>query len=266
MPRFALCLLALCLLCACVAQAEEAAVLPEEIDIYFFHDTACGSCDGTEEFYAAFQSELGTSPLAYPYKLMTYNVFKTDGQAKYQQVLQEYGLAQIPGDFPVMIVYSKVFSGMDSIIKNLREAFLTAGEDIFEKRSVYLPGRDAQRPPFEELPAASEAITILYFYRLTCEECGRTGPVIRALPESVEVAGKAVPVQLLNYNTRSGRNGDKLRLLFEAYEVPSEDQMVPILFIGDHYLAGYDAIASQLQPLLAQSVGVGIRLEKADRQ
>ena len=164
-----------------------------------------------------------------------------------------------------MIVYSKVFSGMESIKKNIKEAFLTAGEDIFEKKSLYLPSLDSQQALFTEVEASPEKLTVLYFYRITCDECNRTESVIRAIPESIEVEGKPISIEVVALNTRSGRNGDRVRFLFDAYDVLPDDQMVPIVFVGERYLAGYDAIAANLRPLLEQSVGVRLLLAEEEQ-
>jgi len=265
MVRIVILLIALCLLCSCATKSEAGAMLPDEIEIYFFHDTACGSCDGAEEFYDILYEELGESRSSFPYKVLSYNVFQTDGYTKYEQVLQEYGLSQDQREFPVMIVYSKVFSGMESIKKNIKEAFLTAGEDIFEKKSLYLPSLDSQQSLFTEVEMSPEKLTVLYFYRITCDECNRTESVIRAIPESIEVEGKPISIEVVALNTRSGRNGDRVRFLFDAYDVLPDDQMVPIVFVGERYLAGYDAIAANLRPLLEQSVGVRLLLAEEEQ-
>lgn len=36
--------------------------------------------------------------------------------------------------------------------------------------------------------------------------------------------------------------------------------MVPIVFLADEYLAGYDAISARLQPLLEKGAGLGFSL------
>ena len=43
------------------------------------------------------------------------------------------------------------------------------------------------------------------------------------------------------------------------YEVPLEDQMVPIVFTARGYLAGYEAISSGLYTEMEQGAGLGMK-------
>lgn len=50
----------------------------EALTIYFFHDTACGSCDGTAEFREIISEQLYPYEKARPYRLNVKNVFKSE--------------------------------------------------------------------------------------------------------------------------------------------------------------------------------------------
>ena len=98
---------------------------------------------------------------------------------------------------------------------------------------------------------------MVYFYRLTCQECVETEEdLINALPQEVTVDGTAYPVQVVKINTRSGSNGDILQAFFQAYQVPEEDQMVPIVFTTQGYLAGYEDITASLLSQLEAGAGL----------
>ncbi|MDR2631135.1 MAG: hypothetical protein LBC60_09450 [Spirochaetaceae bacterium] len=79
------------------------------------------------------------------------------------------------------------------------------------------------------------------------------------LPEWVElyyllgeimVEGKAVPLDIIRINTRSGNNSERVTAFFDRYQVPDEDRMVPIIFLADSYLAGFQAITVVLDARL----------------
>lgn len=112
--------------CGKVESGEE---LPEQLDIYFFHETICASCDGTEEFYALINEELADVRELYPYRSITANVFQTEGRMNYERVTDQFGLNRDNLSLPLMIVDGRVFSGMEIIEDNLREVYLAAGED-----------------------------------------------------------------------------------------------------------------------------------------
>lgn len=73
------------------------------------------------------------------------------------------------------------------------------------------------------------------------------------------VDGVSYPQQIIRINTRSGRNTEILQAFFEMYEVPLEDQMVPIVFTARGYLAGYEAISSGLYTEMEQGAGLGMK-------
>ena len=79
------------------------------------------------------------------------------------------------------------------------------------------------------------------------------------LPEQVEVDGKSYPLQVVRINTRSGSNNEILQAFFEAYQVPEEDQMVPIVFTSQGYLAGYEDITQNLLPQLEAGAGLNFQ-------
>lgn len=243
-------------LAACAANTVQD--LPDKIDVYFFHDTACGSCDGTEEFMELFANTLGDVREENPYQIHTYNVFQTAGREKYESLTQTMGIPTDGLDFPLLIVGGKAFSGMESIQKNLREAFLTASEDLFVYQSPYMPSQKKETEnPFEDITVPADSSTFVYFYRITCDECIQTGEFLDTLPSSIEANGVTSELEMIRFNTRSGENGLRISTFFEAYQVPPEDQMVPIVFLRDRYLAGYDAISQNLLDALENGDGTG---------
>ena len=124
--------------------------------------------------------------------------------------------------------------------------------DPLEERTV------AQQ--LEDYPLEKGSATVVYFYRLTCEECIQTEEeFMDTLPEQVEADGKSYPRQVVRINTRSGSNNEILQAFFEAYQVPEEDQMVPIVFTSQGYLAGYEDITQNLLPQLEAGAGLNFQ-------
>ena len=62
----------------------------EAVQILFFHNTACGSCDGTEEFRQAVEEQISYYKEEYPYELQMYNVFQTTGMQEWEKTAAEY--------------------------------------------------------------------------------------------------------------------------------------------------------------------------------
>lgn len=231
----------------------------EAIPIYFFHDTICASCDGTEAFLAIFAEALPDAQALHPYTLELHNTFHVTGSAVYRQVLAQHGLADAMLEPPMVIIGGKALAGMENIAANLREYFLTAAEteSLPEDMRLLLDApKDALFAGFEANP---QDTTLLYFYRITCDECSQTAPVLEALPGAVEIDGQPSTVRLLTFNTRAGANRERVRALFARYDVPAEKQQVPIVFLTDTYLSGYEEIAAGLPAALEAGQGLGFQ-------
>lgn len=248
------------------SQAQEEEPLPESIEINFFYNEPCGAChDQINGFYDMFNTQLEDVKDKYLYDLQAYNVFQASASDKMYTVLEGLGYPEeliSSLTYPILTINGKAYLGTDSIQESLREAFLTAGEDLFENgRGVYDPLEErtvAQQ--LEDYPLEKGSATVVYFYRLTCEECIQTEEeFMDSLPEQVEADGKSYPLQVVRINTRSGSNNEILQAFFEAYQVPEEDQMVPIAFTSQGYLAGYEDITQNLLPQLEAGAGLNFQ-------
>lgn len=126
------------------SQAQEEEPLPESIEINFFYNEPCGAChDQINDFYDMFNTQLEDVKDKYPYDLQAYNVFQASASDKMYTVLEGLGYPEeliSSLTYPILTINGKAYLGTDSIQESLREAFLTAGEDLFENgRGVYDP-------------------------------------------------------------------------------------------------------------------------------
>jgi glutaredoxin len=228
--------------------------LPQELVIYYFYDELCASCDGLEKFNEIAARELEGVRDRYPYTLQTANVYIKANRELYTRVTDEMGLDRGSLELPLLIIGGRVFQGYEAISRNLREMFLVAGEDLFINRRVYNPGtRKTGKDLFQDYPINNDHLTLVYFYRITCDECNRVKPLIDALPAAVSLGDRDIPLDIIRINTRSGNNNERVAAFFEEYQVPDDDRMVPIIFLSHTYLAGAEAIESRLQAALIES-------------
>lgn len=215
--------------------SEQETEMPEEFPIWFFHDTACGNCDGTEEFLQIAFNEISGYRELYPYELRMYNVFKSDGYASMQSVIEEHELSLEGITFPAMLINGRIYEGLEQIEASLKQEYVSA--------------------------VGSSAV---YFYRVDCQECIDTEPFMDSLPETIVTEGKELPFYLTRLNSREGDNGTLIRELFAEYEVPEEDQMVPFVFLADTYLAGQEEIEEKLISLLEEGHGKEMEVTYAE--
>lgn len=197
------------------------------VSIYFFHDTACASCNGAEDFFALVSVEIEPYKEAYPYHISVYNVFKTEERERAGRMLAQYDTELASLRFPAMMINGKVYEGMESIEKSLQTAYLGGAE-----------------------------LKAVYFYRDDCEECMQLKPYLESLPGEILIGKERVPLVIEALASRSGDNGEVLRQFFRDYDVPEEKQMVPFVILGDKYLAGADEIRSGFIPLAEKGYGL----------
>jgi hypothetical protein len=233
--------------------------LPDKIELYYFYDEICELCESQvqEEFYNILREQLPSDERnVYPNTLHVVNIFKTTGRSVYEQITDEQGLDRDTLELPFLLVGGRVYQGHQSIANNIREAYLTAAEDRFVNKRVYTPAtKKTGEHLFDDYSINPDHVTMVYFYRITCQECARVTPLVNELPLTVTVNGKQIPLDIIRINTRGGNNGERVTAFFDAYTVPDEDRMVPIIFFSDSYLAGVDKIAAGLQAKLEQGPG-----------
>ena len=226
----------------------------EKIIGYFFYEELCGICrEDEDKFISILQEKL---PLAerdqYPNSFQTINIYGTSGRNDYIRITDELGLDRGMLQTPFLVLGGRVFQGYDSISANIREAYLTAAEDLYVYHRPYSPRtRKTGDNLFDDYSVNPDHVTMVYFYRITCLECAEVTPLIDGLPKTVLVNGKSQTLDIIRINTRSGNNGERVAAFFEAWQVPDKDRMVPIVFFSDSYLAGIDAISSGINQRLS---------------
>ena len=223
-----------------------------QINGWFFFEELCGTCHEDEaKFRTILQDKIPLSERnQYPNYFETVNIFEFDGRAVYEQVTGDLGLDRELLSTPFLILGGRVFQGYDSISSNIREAYLTAAEDMYVYNRPYNPRtRKTGANLFDDYPVNPDHVTIVYFYRITCPECAQVTPIINALPASIYADGSR-KIDIIRINTRSGNNGERVTAFFNAWQVPDKDRMVPIVFFAGSYLAGIEAISAELEKRL----------------
>ncbi len=221
------------------------------VDLHYFYDNPCASCDDEKEIFQIASEEIIDSEVEY--RIKTYNIFEVHDYETYLTLLAEYGIKDTSQDVPLLLVNGTILSGTEVIRSRINEQLLVASEEKEKKVDVILDNQLDEEMLFSHIDIDSNKNTGLYFYRISCPDC-------QAVEEQINQV-EADELELLKFNTRSGRNGDRIRLLFEQYQVPEEDQVVPIIFFADTYLAGEEDIKLYLQDYIVDGRGVGISIK-----
>ena len=206
-------------------------------EVLYFYENYCEACTPEEDFAEYFRSLTGTDLSGCAYS--AYNVVRSDGKKAMTEAAERFGLTD-PA-LPLVIVDGIAYSGASQMETGLPQASLNWG-------------------------TVTDS-TIVYLYVPACESCARAVAVLESLPESVILKRGSmeiespITVQRIDVSAQSGT----AQALFEAYGVPDEQRITPIVFFADRYLAGADAIEKNLVSMvnLGWAAG-GVSVPEAD--
>ena len=116
----------------------------EKINIYFFYEELCGNCKDDEVKFISILQEKLPAPERnqYPNLFQTINIYETSGRGIYKQVTDELALDRGLLETPFLILGGRVYQGYDSISAHIRDAYLTAAEDLYARRHGTAPGHN----------------------------------------------------------------------------------------------------------------------------
>jgi hypothetical protein len=95
--------------------------------------------------------------------------------------------------------------------------------------------------------AKNKEVKVVYFYINACESCSETQIFLKQF-EGIDIPKiKGIDIKYEMYNMYHSGSYGLMQKYFNAFKVPLQDQKVPIIFIGNTYLAGDDAIKAHLK-------------------
>ena len=102
---------------------------------------------------------------------------------------------------------------------------------------------------------------LYYFYIEPCPSCERANDVFAAIGDTavVDLPDSGHSEQAVNLIRKDIGESDIQELaisFFEAYQVPENEQIVPIVFMGEYYLSGAETIENELQDKIEQGNGL----------
>ena len=179
---------------------------PKPMEIYYFYDNPCQSCDDEGKFSAFFEEQLGDIEEYHDYTLGMVNTF-SDTSGALEKQLGRLGIAKEEYDDAMVMIGDSWLSGSDIMAEGkLRQMFWREGG-------------------LGNTPEVLE-----YYYRDDCKDCQAIDDTIRSFFE----AHPEIPAVWLNTNDIS--NKEDFKALLAKEEVPSERIQVPyVIYKGTHY-------------------------------
>jgi cytochrome c biogenesis protein CcdA len=196
----------------------------------YFYENYCESCNPAADFEAEFK-ELTGKPIS-EYKFESFNAAKSAGKAKLAEAIDRYGLSADDVRLPMAIVDGVAYMGGSQIRKDL--------------------------PAYAIDRAGTSDSTMYYLYVTACESCSRAKGIIDSLPKCavVTIGDYSFESELSIHAVDIGADAGLAFALFEAFNVPEDKQLAPIVFIGGRYYQGAESIERFLAHAIARGEGL----------
>lgn len=229
----------------CVISMVQTVAAAEPIEVSYYYEEVCASCDGTKDFFELYNQVFSSEDKkTFEAKISTYNVFMDSCKEQYEDVKEEL---QIPAgtSLPVLVIDGQWISGHENMEKQMRDllmnrqngdvgsaetADITVEAEVMEEKSNHGFWTEL----YDMIDGAKNPVVVL-FSTNHCEDC-----------QSVKkwFSEQELSIQLVEYNIIENECLDELKSVFTQYQVPEEKQKVPAVFFGEEYLIGKDEIPS----------------------
>jgi len=231
------------------------------VTINFYHDNPCDSCDEREvlkEILARLAEKDPSLPL---WQINETNAFTLNGKKLFEQAANRLGLTSDDLSLPCVMIGDSWASGYDEIEESLSQMLYQALSEENTAVSSDIPSVSSKQDLSGLISEAvlPEDSCVFYFFTPSCHDCQQIQEMLEELPESILINGQLSQVKIIKRNILEEENAALIQSFFEKYNVPNEEQRVPIIFLRDTYFSGYEAIESSLSDALAQ--GGGLRFE-----
>ncbi len=197
----------------------------KKLDIYYFYDNPCLSCNDEGEFTEFFNQQTGDIKEYCSYTFRIYNTFSSS-EDELEKCLERVGLSMADYDGYLLVMNDSCLMGSDiQEGENLREMF------------------------WRESGLGNTSEVLEYYYRDTCKDC----QAIKQTMESFFAEHPEIPVVRLN--TDNPETKADFKELLSKGKVPSERIQIPyVIYQGCHY-SGNAEIEAALQNISMLSSG-----------
>ncbi len=216
-----------------------------------FYLSPCESCKENIKFEQQLREELQVSGNEKNLTCIAYNVFRENDRKYMEKRLEEIGESVSLDELPVAVLDGKIYKG----------DYQEIGQQMGQQLSA-------------DVTAAIDAISgiketdsvFVVFTTFACDSCEKVSNYLDNCPSSLEVMNgdKAVTseVKVIRLNILEDDNLTLLESLMKIYDVPSEQQQVPIIFYQNGYLSGQHSITTNLMDVAVSGEAVSFDTTK----
>ena len=262
----------------CMASQSEEQTSNRTVQMEYYQYNVCASCHPEDDFFAVVSEAITPLKEEYPYEIAVYNTFRSEEKQRFEQRLQELGLKEAEVSLPVLITVSEdsvatvCLSGLDEIREKLADTLKQAGQAeqsvsnevagesdnqietsavIKEETENQTEAQVSQTDWKDQLREAvsgdkSTDSVLLYFSTVSCNDCSEVKSLFKKMMDEQTAEN---PLAIHEFNIAEGDGVVLVQQLFSLYNVPSDEQQVPIVFFNGGYLSGAKSITANLEQM-----------------
>lgn len=262
----------------CMASQESQSKEKNSIQMEYYQYNVCASCHPEDDFFDIVTETIRPIREEYPYEISVYNTFRSYDREKFEKRLQELGLTQDDVKQPALITVSEdsvatvCLSGLDEIREKLADTLKQAAQSKQSVSTEVVGESDAQIETSTTTKAETENQTetqlsqndwkeqlreavsgdkstdsvLLYFSTVSCTDCNEVKTLLKKLTDQQTTEN---PLVIHEFSIAEGDGVVLVQKLFSLYNVPSDEQQVPIVFFNGGYLSGAKAVTNGLEQL-----------------
>jgi|GEM_PF-2038475 len=235
--------------------------ISSKVDVHYFYFNPCPSCDVEKEFLIRLDTILGNNKENI--NLRMFNAFYGSVAEKLLQFYDKYDVAQEHRTPPILFIGNAYIQGSANIDNRLKEEFDKAKQQVERIQVSTVESQIAVSPDAERRILVNSTGTdtrIMYFYVQLCAECEDVESFFNELETNYNIMFEEEAinskVEIYKFDISKLENLNLLRAYFYRFGIPEDRQLVPVLFIGEHYLVGAEDIKSKLHDLILSGEGL----------
>lgn len=265
---------------------EQTSNLPVQMEYYQYN--VCASCHPEDDFFAVVSDTITPLKEEYPYEIAVYNTFRAEDKQRFEKRLQELSLKEAEVSLPALIIVSEdsgatvCLSGLDKIREKLANTLKqavksvsteaagesdnqieisTATREEIKKQTEIQPSENDWKEQLREAVSEDKSTdsVLLYFSTVSCTDCNEVKTLLKNLTDEQTTEN---PLVIHEFNIAEGDGVILVQKLFSLYNVPSDEQQVPIVFFNGGYLSGAKSITDNLEQTWKDGKLIGFDVER----
>jgi cytochrome c biogenesis protein CcdA len=230
------------------------------LTVHYAFNNPCELCRDDMEFLEVFYQEIRDLPDRPFIAFQSYNLFHSGPSFRFAELCETLGIKPDGRSLPILIIGNEYLEGSEEVSAGARDLYIRQKETavVWVKPAgmeapVPSPSAAVSATIPQDFPATGpDTSTLVCFVTTACESCAKVEDLLNGLPGEITLKdGSTTPLDIYYFNVAENEGLPAIKRFFEAYAVPEEDQLTPIVFYTGGYLSGFADIQADIENVLA---------------